>query len=219
MKIAPAAALQLLHGQHYATLATHAGQLPGYPYATVLPYVLDEQHRPLLLISALAEHTRNLLADGRCSLSVLEAGASDVQAAARLTLLADAERVEPAALLRQRFLRYQPAAEQLLQLDFMFFRLNPIRLRYIGGVGRMGWLEADELAHASLSLPQEADWLAEARVPSGIRLLGMDSYGVDYRLAEEVGHQRQPWPDGLKLEADLGAARQALLDGLGGDPA
>jgi putative heme iron utilization protein len=75
VKIAPTAALQLLHGQHYATLATHAGQLPGYPYATVLPYVLDEQHRPLLLISALAEHTRNLLADGRCSLSVLEAGA------------------------------------------------------------------------------------------------------------------------------------------------
>jgi hypothetical protein len=57
----------------------------------------------------------------------------------------------------------------------MFFRLNPIRLRYIGGVGRMGWLEADELAHASLSLPQEADWLAEARVPDGIRLLGMDA--------------------------------------------
>jgi putative heme iron utilization protein len=72
VKIAPTAALQLLHGQHYATLATHSGQLAGYPYATVLPYVLDEQHRPLLLISALAEHTRNLLADGRCSLSVLQ---------------------------------------------------------------------------------------------------------------------------------------------------
>jgi len=219
VKIAPAAALQLLHGQHYATLATHASQLPGYPYATVLPYVLDEQHCPLLLISALAEHTRNLLADGRCSLSVLEAGARDVQAAARLSLLADAVRVEPDALLRQRFLRYQPAAEQLLQLDFMFFRLNPIRLRYIGGVGRMGWLEAAELADAGLSLQQEADWLAQARVPDGVRLLGMDGYGVDYRLDEEVGHRRQPWPDGLTLAAELGPVRQALLDGLGCDPA
>lgn len=215
MKIAPAAALQLLHGQYYATLATHASQLPGYPYATVLPYVLDEQQRPLLLISALAEHTRNLLADGRCSLSVLESGASDVQAAARLTLLADAVCFEPDALLRQRFLRYQPAAEQLLQLDFMFFRLQPLRLRYIGGVGRMGWLEAAELTGTSLSLQQEADWLAQARVPDGLRLLGMDAGGVDYRLDDEVGHRRQLWPDGLALEAELGTVRQALLTRLG----
>lgn len=217
MKIAPAAALHLLHGQHYATLATHAEQLPGYPYATVLPYVLDEQQRPLLLISALAEHTRNLLADGRCSLSVLEAAARDVQAAARLTLLADAVRIEPDALLRQRFLRYQPAAAQLLQLDFMFFRLQPIRLRYIGGVGRMGWLEAAALAEVCLPLQQEADWLAQACVPDGVCLLGMDAGGVDYRLNDEVRHRRQPWPDGLKLEAELGAVRQALLAGLGSD--
>jgi hypothetical protein len=49
-----------------------------------------------------------------------------VQAAARLTLLADAQRIEADDLLRQRFLRYQPQAEDLLQLDFMFFRLQPI---------------------------------------------------------------------------------------------
>lgn len=214
MKIPPLAALQLMHGNHYATLASHSSQQEGYPYATVLPYVLDPQHRPLLLISALAEHTRNLLADGRCSLSITEKDVQDVQAGARLTLLADAVRIEPEALLRQRFCRYQASAEELLQLDFMFFRLEPMRLRYIGGVGRMGWLEQPELAQQVLTLEQEAALLQQARVADGIQLLGLDAYGVDYRLAGEIGHRRQPWPDGVAPTAEAASAVLAVLEEL-----
>nr|WP_255496596.1 pyridoxamine 5'-phosphate oxidase family protein [Aquitalea sp. LB_tupeE] len=208
--------MQLLHAQHHATLATHSGQLPGYPYATVLPYVLDEQHRPLLLISELAEHTRNLLADGRCSLAVLQKGAEDVQAEARLSLLADAQRIEVDDLLLQRFLRYQPQAEDLLQLDFMFFRLQPQRLRYIGGVGRMGWLEGAELSPDVLPLAQEAALLQQARVPDGITLLGLDAYGLDYRRQPGAGHQRYNWPEAISQPDALAAALQAALDGLAG---
>ena len=214
MKITPIPALQLMHAQHHATLASHSSQLAGYPYATVLPYVLDEQHRPLLLISALAEHTRNLLADGRCSLAVLQKGAEDVQAEARLTLLADAQRIEADDLLRQRFLRYQPQAEDLLQLDFMFFRLQPQRLRYIGGVGRMGWLEAAELSPAVLSLSHEAVLLQQARVPDGITLLGVDAYGLDYRRQPGAGHERYHWPEAISQPDALAAALQSALDGL-----
>jgi len=214
VKIAPIAALQLMHAQHHATLATHSAQLAGYPYATVLPYVLDEQHRPLLLISALAEHTRNLLADGRCSLAVLQKGAEDVQAEARLTLLADAQRIEADDLLLQRFLRYQPQAEDLLQLDFMFFRLLPQRLRYIGGVGRMGWLEAEELSPDVLPLAQEAALLQQARVPESITLLGLDAYGVDYRRQSGAGHERHNWPEAISQPAALAAALDSALDTL-----
>nr|WP_255522885.1 pyridoxamine 5'-phosphate oxidase family protein [Aquitalea sp. ASV11] len=206
--------MQLMHAQHHATLATHSAQLAGYPYATVLPYVLDEQHRPLLLISALAEHTRNLLADGRCSLAVLQKGAEDVQAEARLTLLADAQRIEADDLLLQRFLRYQPQAEDLLQLDFMFFRLLPQRLRYIGGVGRMGWLEAEELNPDVLPLAQEAALLQQARVPESITLLGLDAYGVDYRRQSGAGHERHNWPEAISQPAALAAALDSALDTL-----
>jgi hypothetical protein len=129
-------------------------------------------------------------------------------------LLADAQRIEPDALLRQRFLRYQPAAEQLLQLDFMFFRLQPIRLRYIGGVGRMGWLEAAELTEACLSCSRRpTGWPRRAcRMASG--------YWAWMPTVWITAWQRRwtspAWPDGLKLEAER-AARQALLDGLGSD--
>ena len=134
--------INLLHLAEFSTLATQSQQLPGYPYATAVPNVLDENHRPLLLISRLAEHTKNLLADPRVSLSLVEPGTANVQTAARITLLGDAQQFQPDDLLKTRYLRYIPDAAQYLELDFMFFRVNPRRIRFIAGIGKMGWLEA-----------------------------------------------------------------------------
>ncbi len=187
MKLDLAPVLNLLHSAQVNTLATQFTQMTGYPYATVIPNVLDEQHRPILLISALAEHTKNLLADSKVSISVTESGVPNVQDGQRLTLVGDAEQFEPCDALKARYLRYLPAAEQYLMLDFMFFRIHPKRLRYIGGVGKMGWLETEVLdAIPSLSLAEEANFLAEAQAiaPSNITLLGIDRFGIDY-LADE----------------------------------
>jgi len=84
--------------------------------------------------------------------------------------------------LKARYLRYQPDAEQYLMLDFTFFRIQPQRIRYIGGVGKMGWLEADALGQDSISLNVEAGLLALAsrHTQIGIRLLGIDNFGMDY---------------------------------------
>lgn len=183
MKLELAPVLNLLHSAPASTLATQSIQMPGYPYATVVPNVLDEQHRPILLISALAEHTKNLLADPKVSISVNESGITNVQDGQRLTLVGDAERFEPDQALITRYLRYVPAAEQYLTLDFMFFRIIPKRLRYIGGVGNMGWVEAEAFDTAtSLSLADEAALLAEAEsvVPRNVTVLGIDGYGIDY---------------------------------------
>lgn len=202
MKLAIAPVINLLHGATYSTLATQSTRLPGYPYATVIPNVIDECHRPLLLVSALAEHTKNLLADPRVSLSLLDPGSDNTQTAARLTLLGDAERIEPNALLKARYLRYLPDAEQYLQLDFMFFRITPKRLRHIAGVGKMGWLEADDLgATQVLSLENECTLLAamQRAVAAEITILGIDAYGIDYQA------------DGLRkrhaFDDDAGCAR------------
>lgn len=182
MKIPPADALHLLHTARHATLATHASQLPGYPYATVLPCVVDAAQRPLLCVSALAEHTRNLLADGRCSLSVLQPDTADVLAAPRLSLIGDAAVIEPDAATLARYLRYQPEAERYLHLDFMFFRIQPLRVRYIGGFGAMGWLETRDWQALPTLAPEEEAVMLEslaAGLPTGWRLLGLDACGVD----------------------------------------
>lgn len=190
MHIPPALALSLLHRAPFATLATHSLNLPGYPHATAVPNVQDEAHCPILLLSELAEHSKNLQADPRVSLSLLDPEGADPaapQTAARLTLTGDIERLPPEALdspLCQRYLRYQPEAADYLALDFAFYRLRPRRLRYIGGVGRMGWIEADTWQGlAQLTLAAEADAITQLspQLPAGVTLLGLDPLGIDYR--------------------------------------
>jgi heme iron utilization protein len=186
MKIAAADVIHLLHSAEHATLATQSLNMPGYPYATVVPCVLDEAHCPIFFISALAEHTKNVLADPRTSLSVVQTDAGNVQAAARLSIVGDCHRFEPTPQLVARYLRYQADAERYLALDFMFFRLQPKRLRYIGGLGHMGWLEGEDWNDIPrLALRDEAVLLQTlaASTPADVRLLGLDCYGIDYEAS------------------------------------
>lgn len=174
---------QLLHAAVSGSLATQSACMPGYPYASALPFALDEQHRPVFLISRLAEHTENLIANRRASLLVSGAGGDDVLASARLTLVGDVTRFEPSPELLARYLRYQPSAERYLMLgDFAFFRLMPKRARFVAGFGRMGWLEASDWTGAAvLPLAEEAAIVEELvdEQPSGLRVLGLDRYGFD----------------------------------------
>ena len=62
--------IDLLHASGEAALATHSQTMPGYPFATAVPFATDEHHRPIFLLSRLAEHTQNLLADNRASFLV-----------------------------------------------------------------------------------------------------------------------------------------------------
>jgi putative heme iron utilization protein len=200
MQIPLADVIHLLHEASHAILSTHSTQLPGYPYGTAVPLVVDEAQRPLLLISALAEHTKNLLADPRASLAIVEAGQANVQDAARATLVGRIEPFQPTAELVQRYLRYQPDAEQYLQLDFMFFRLHVECLRYIGGIGRMGWLDADAWQAASaLDAAEESRLLAQAPQNPGSRLLGVDPLGIDYEIGGR--RQRQRFADPMSATA------------------
>lgn len=195
MKIPLIDAINLLHRARHATLATQSAQMPGYPYATVVPNVLDGTHCPLLFVSALAEHTKNLLADSRVSLSVLDPDAADVQACARLTLVGDARPIEADDALIARYLRYVPEAENYLGLDFRFFRIDPQRLRYIGGVGQMGWIEAVAWREIrALASDEEARWLSMAKQVCGETVLGVDPFGVDLVR------------DGKQLRLELGGA-------------
>ena len=203
MKLELAPVVNLLHRAQHNTLATQSQKMPGYPYATVVPCIVDEHHRPILLISALAEHTKNLLADPRVSISATEPGTANVQDGQRLTLVGDAEPFVASPELQARYLRYLPAAEQYLMLDFMFVRINPKRVRYIGGVGKMGWVECNAFASvAFLPLAEEATLLqaAQSVAPKKITLLGIDSFGIDYLAAGLRNRASLEGVDGLEQE-------------------
>jgi len=116
-------------------LSTLSKRLRGYPFGSVTPFVTDHEARPVILVSRLAEHTKNIEADVRASLLVHDA-AEDVQTAARLTVVGDAAALTDPSAIAARYLRHFPDAQRLLDLgDFSFYALQPVFIRHIAGFG------------------------------------------------------------------------------------
>ena len=61
-------ARELLLREYRGVLSTQSKAMPGFPFGSVVPYCLDAQGWPLILISRIAQHTHNLKVDGKCSL-------------------------------------------------------------------------------------------------------------------------------------------------------
>ena len=139
------AARTLMLEQRYGVLSTISKAVKGYPFGSVVPYCTDQTGTPIILISNIAQHTKNIMADSRVSLTILDHSADNVQANARLTLLAQAF---PPGMRKDevadRYYRYFPESKDYHQThDFGFFRLNLEKVRYIGGFGEIHWLKPE----------------------------------------------------------------------------
>ena len=123
-----------------ATLMTGSGD----PYCSLVNVASHADASPILLISRLALHTKNILADGRVSLMLDERAAGDPLEGARIMLAGRAEEAvgETAKILRRRYLSAHPSAEAFVDFkDFSFFRIAPSGLHLVAGFGRIIDLE------------------------------------------------------------------------------
>jgi putative heme iron utilization protein len=147
-----AEARALLCAEFAGVLSTISQEIAGYPFGSVVPYCLDRQGRPLILISRIAQHHKNLLADPRASLIVLDRSGADVQINGRLTCVADIVRLplDEADAVADRYYRHFPQSQDFHRIhDFEFFVLNAVRYRYIGGFGRIHWVDPAKLQRAN----------------------------------------------------------------------
>ena len=178
LRQAPAADVrQWLLDVHSATLSTlslSAG-IEGFPACSVVPFALDEQGAPFILIAQIAAHTRNLLADNRASLFIRQGLAGgDPQSQWRATLTGHMERIlvegdagsnDPGANdvvvsrkvfheLKARYRERVPKSDSYFEThDFGFWRMRAIKkVRYIAGFGRICWFNG---AHLLTSAPQD----------------------------------------------------------------
>ncbi|WP_026342788.1 HugZ family protein [Nocardia sp. BMG111209] len=134
-----------------ATLATLTGE-GGDPWASFVTFgLLDGQ--PVLCLSRMAEHGRNLEVDARASLAIVAPDMpADPLAAARVTLAGIAERPqgEEVAAARQAHLAAVPAASIYVDFtDFTLWVLRVERVRWVGGYGRMDSVTAEDYAAAA----------------------------------------------------------------------
>jgi hypothetical protein len=134
----------LLRRAPAGVLSTWSTAMAGFPFGSLAPFAMTHEGRPLLYLSRLAEHTRNLAADPRCCLTVLEATTGDPQAVGRASLLGEAHQAPEAehGALAARYFALFPEGREYEQLgDFGFWRLEPVRVRWIGGFGEIAWIE------------------------------------------------------------------------------
>lgn len=142
---------QIIRTADRAALATAATAGTGgaggpWPYASLVLVACDKQGYPLLLISDLADHTRNIRTDARVSLLYDEtAGLDDPLTGSRVTLQGEAAQVEDGGLMDTYLARHASAKTYADFTDFHLFRVRPLRAHLVAGFGRIHWLEAGEL--------------------------------------------------------------------------
>src|SRR4030081_109141 len=119
----------------------------GDPYCSLVNVASHADGSPILLISRLALHTRNILADFRVSLLLDERGEGDPLEGSRIMLAGRAEEAssDDATILRQRYLNAHPTAETFVNFnDFSFFRIRPSGAHLVAGFGRIVDLKPEQ---------------------------------------------------------------------------
>jgi putative heme iron utilization protein len=199
-----AAARRLIRSRGHAALGT---SLAGRPYVSLVAAACDSDATPLLLLSDLAQHTQNLVADP--SVSVLfedVAGHADPLAGPRLTLLGRAERCDEPRAAARFAARHPASASYSGFADFHLYRVMVERGHLVAGFGRIAWIEAAELrfgGDASALAAAEPEVVghmnndhAEAielyarhllgRPATGWQMTGIDPEGFDLRCGGET---------------------------------
>lgn len=230
------AARQIVRGADRGALGTLQRDRDGHPHVSLVALATTPEGAPLLLISTLSEHTRNLAADDRASLLVSAPAISDDPLAdARVTLMGRVVADDHEAL-RARHLRRHPAASLYAGFaDFTLHRFEIDRAHFVAGFGSARWLSSPgDLAAAPLFANDEEeraalDRLAGVDHPLLVRIAtqhigqsgvpptasmtatGIDREGVDLRAGPRTARVtfQEPVVDLTKLGAALRALARA----------
>jgi len=199
-------ARRFVRGQHSGVLSTISQRVEGFPFGSAAPFILDQTGCPVILISTLAEHTKNIDADPRVSL-IVQPYSPDMQVAGRVTLLGQAKRLADKSALGPRYLRFHPQAESYFAMhDFSFYRIEPVRIRYIGGFGKIHWVEPEQyLLPESALAGQEDDILDHMNSDHGenLRAYCRHVHGIETSQATMIGID----PDGFDVRSEAAVLR------------
>lgn len=194
-----------------------------WPFGSLVLLALDHDAAPLVLMSALAEHSKAIAIDSRVSLLVDgTAGLANPLAGPRVTVLG---RVEPddTPHARTRYLARHPEAGLYAGFaDFSLHRLGVMRAHFVAGFGRISWIEPSDLlfdtagcralaegetalvAHLNTRHAEAVQALAPWPVPEAEAwaLTGIDPEGADLRLGGVVARVDFDRPVATPAEAE-----------------
>ena len=225
-----AAAKKLLREGRSGALAT---LIPGSgdPYCSLVNVATAADGAPLLLISRLAIHTKNILADPRVSLMLDERKPGDPLQGARVMLMGAAA-VSADQDVRRRYLERQPEAEMFASFgDFAFYRIALKGGHLVAGFGRIVDLapgdiltpveDASELtaAEPDILAHMNADHADTCRLyatkllgaaDGAWRCVGCDPEGLELQLERTA--LRLPFPQRVRAPGPLRAVLKELAE-------
>lgn len=199
-------ARRMLRAHRYGALGTISKKLDGYPFGSITPYLVDHDGSLLILISTLAEHTKNIGHDPRVSLITHDQRDPHIQTQGRVTAVGNAQLEPNRQQAGLRYLRYFPEAQTYFAMhDFSFYRIRPLAIRYIGGFGKIHWVNMEDyaVAQAEIFAQREEATLAEINAyqqdalrqllqqrhsvdAAGMQAIGLDCDGLDVRCNEQI---------------------------------
>jgi putative heme iron utilization protein len=198
-------ARRLMRTLDFGVLSSMSTELPGYPFGSVTPYVLSHGGRPVIYVSDIAQHTANMKADPKTCLTVAEvAGADNQQALGRVTLVGDGVKVPESEVeaVQARYYAFFPEARHYgAAHGFDFYWLEPKRVRYIAGFGKIFWIEAEDWAVPTAEwAPAESGVVEHMNADHGNSMLKMLKHfcGVRVESAEMLACDAE----GFHLRAD-----------------
>src|SRR6267154_2293823 len=185
-----------------ATLMTGSGD----PYCSLVNVAAHAVGSPILLISRLAIHTKNILDDSRVSLMLDERVAGDPLEGARIMLAGKAEEAsgDDVAVLRRRYLNVHPSAEAFVDFkDFSFFRIRPAGAHLVAGFGRIVDLRPEQF----LTETSDAGALLEAEQGAIEHMNADHRDAMNLYATRLLGAEPADWrctgcdPDGIDMQA------------------
>jgi len=213
----------LVYLARVGSLSTHSRKQTGFPFGSVMPYALDHDANPIFLISTMAMHTQNLLADPHSSLLVTQPDAGgDPLGASRVTLLGNVLPAPEADVAEARKLYLARHADSKYWVDFQdfsFYRMNVVDVYYVGGFGVMGWVaasdyysaQADPLADSATGIIQHMN----ADHADALVLLAKTFAGIPAEEAAMTSVDRLGFHVRLKTRDGASGARIAFLREVG----
>ncbi|MEJ1959314.1 MAG: pyridoxamine 5'-phosphate oxidase family protein [Nitrosomonadales bacterium] len=217
-------ARQILRSHRYGVLCTLSKKFDGHPFGSITPYLVDHDGSLLILISSLAEHTKNIPHDPRVSLIAHNQDDPHIQTQGRATVVGRALIAADKDTSGERYLRYFPESQTYFAMhDFSFYRIHPLAIRYIGGFGKIQWVNAADYTVAPCPLiEQESDFREQINLEyqNALRRTCQQVYGFESQHIQMIGVDT----DGFDLRVDgrvlrfefaetvtnAGSARQAL---------
>ena len=221
-----------------AVLSTVSTRVAGHPFGSVVLYDIDSAGRITIFVSTISEHYKNLLKNPNASVFIADHfGAEDPHNHSRVTILgsftelAAADLEQAAASYAERF---PNAVDRSIAHTFRYFRLTPVKVRWILGFGSMGWLEGpafesaeldkiayagmDILAHMNSDHPDALlDYLRgygeSDEQHSSAKMVAINSNEFEIAVQAASGEKRIkiPFPEALSEVSEVRGAMIAML--------